>query len=190
MTDDWDRRSLMSVLSIYMVPDILEEGYAFSRSGTYYAPPQGSLQQMADYFESLPIADDPEVFGMHDNANVTFNTNESLALMATLLSLQPRTSGGGSGKTSDDVVAELASAFQEQQPTILDPDHAGSTTFVIQVRPSPNPNLTLTTFVYWSARARALVPSFLPTPITLTLTLTLTLILPSFPPTSITLITP
>lgn len=132
VTDDWDRRALMSVLSIYMVPDILEEGYAFSRSGTYYAPPQGSLAQVAAYFENLPIADDPEVFGMHDNANVTFNTNESLTLMATLLSLQPRTSGGGSGKTSDDVVAELATAFQDQAPAILDPDHAGITTFVIQ----------------------------------------------------------
>jgi dynein heavy chain len=32
--------------------------------------------------------DDPEVFGMHENANVTFNTNESLLLMNTLLSLQ------------------------------------------------------------------------------------------------------
>jgi dynein heavy chain len=132
VTDDWDRRTLMSMLSIYMVPDILEEGYAFSRSGTYYAPVPGSLKQMSEYFESLPIADEPEVFGMHNNANVTFNTNESLGLMAALLSLQPRSSTGGGGKTSDDVVTELATAYQEQCPAIMSTDDAGPTTFIIQ----------------------------------------------------------
>jgi dynein heavy chain len=69
---------------------------------------------------------------MHENANVTFNTNESLTLMATLLSLQPRSSGGGSGKTSDDVVIELATAFESQCPALLSEDDAGPTTFVIQ----------------------------------------------------------
>jgi hypothetical protein len=88
VTDDWDRRCLMSILSIYMVPDILEDSYAFSSSGTYFAPKIGGLSHTVQYFESLPQADDPEVFGMHENANVTFNTNESLALMSTMLSLQ------------------------------------------------------------------------------------------------------
>jgi len=88
--------------------------------------------------ESLPQTDDPEVFGMHENANVTFNTNESLTLMSTLLSLQPRSSGGGGGKTSDEMVVELAQKFQEECPEILDEDDAGETTFVIQ----PNGLLT------------------------------------------------
>lgn len=29
------------------------------------------------------MVDNPEIFGMHENANVTFNTNESLGLMQT-----------------------------------------------------------------------------------------------------------
>jgi dynein heavy chain len=91
-----------------------------------------------EYFEQLPLSDDPEVFGMHDNANVTFNTNESLALMSALLALQPRSSGGGSGKTSDDVVIELANAFESRCPALLLDDDAGPTTFVIQ----PNGLLT------------------------------------------------
>ncbi len=90
VTDDWDRRCLMSILSIYMSPNILDENYKFSKSGTYYAPASGSLQNVLEYFEQLPTADDPEVFGMHENANVTFNTNESLQMMGTLLGLQVR----------------------------------------------------------------------------------------------------
>ena len=71
MTDDWDRRTLMSILNIYMVPEILEEGYTFSKSGIYYAPPPGPISDTIAYFDSLPASDEPEVFGMHENANVT-----------------------------------------------------------------------------------------------------------------------
>jgi dynein heavy chain len=52
--------------------------------------------------------------------------------MATLLSLQPRSSGGGTGKTSDDVVVDLANVFESQCPELLSDDEAGATTFVIQ----------------------------------------------------------
>jgi dynein heavy chain len=138
VTDDWDRRCLMSILSIYMVPEILTENYKFSKSGKYFAPPVGTMAHTMEYFETLPLTDDPEVFGMHENANVTFNTNESLALMAAILSLQPRSSGGGSGKTSDDVVQELAQKFEAEAPALLLEEDAGPTTFVIQ----PNGLLT------------------------------------------------
>lgn len=132
VTDDWDRRCLMSILSIYMIPDILKDGYKFSASGTYYAPTIGPLSSVLQYFESLPSSDSPEVFGMHENANVTFNTYESLLLMSTLLSLQPRSSGGGSGKSSDDIVLELAEQYESECPDLLDEGRAGPTTFVIQ----------------------------------------------------------
>lgn len=56
VTDDWDRRCLMSVLSIYMVPAILKDDYAFSVSGIYFAPTAGSLDSMIAYFDKLPGA--------------------------------------------------------------------------------------------------------------------------------------
>ena len=46
-----------------------------------------SVQGVADYFAHLPGVDNPEIFGMHENANVTFNTNESLGLMQTVSTL-------------------------------------------------------------------------------------------------------
>jgi dynein heavy chain len=52
--------------------------------------------------------------------------------MSTLLSLQPRASTGGSGKSSDDIVIELAIMFEEQTPKLLEEEDAGPTTFVIQ----------------------------------------------------------
>lgn len=132
VTDDWDRRCLMSILSIYMVPSILSDDYKFSSSGLYFAPHEGSLDSVFTYFDSLPDIDDPEVFGMHENADLTFNTNESLQLMNAMLSLQPRSSGGSGGLSSDDIVSELASTFESTLPELLLEDEAGPTTFVIQ----------------------------------------------------------
>ena len=132
VTDDWDRRCLMSILSIYITPQILDDSYRFSESGTYHAPKEGALSLVTDYFHQLPPVDNPEVFGMHENANVTFNTNESLGMMATLLSMQPRSSGGGGGKSSDEIVIELADLYEAGCPDNLDEEDAGPTTFVIQ----------------------------------------------------------
>ena len=54
VTDDWDRRCLLSILSLYMVPEILEDGYKFSSSGVYYAPTAGLLSVTESYLDSLP----------------------------------------------------------------------------------------------------------------------------------------
>ena len=52
--------------------------------------------------------------------------------MATVLGLQPRTSGGGGEKSSDETVLDIARAIAAQVPSILDEEQAGPTTFVIQ----------------------------------------------------------
>ncbi|CAM9277540.1 unnamed protein product [Ascophyllum nodosum] len=132
VTDDWDRRCLMSILGIYVNDGILDSDYRFSESGIYYAPNPGSFQAVSDYFSQLPVVDSPEIFGMHENANVTFNTNESLNLMQTILSLQPRESSGGGGKSNDDIVTELAEELESQVPALLLDEDAGPTTFVVQ----------------------------------------------------------
>jgi len=43
VTDDWDRRCLITLLKKYSCPDILEDGYKFSESGIYYAPTNGAI---------------------------------------------------------------------------------------------------------------------------------------------------
>jgi dynein heavy chain len=42
VTDDWDRRCLMTMLKKYSNLEILEDGYKFSDSGIYYAPTNGT----------------------------------------------------------------------------------------------------------------------------------------------------
>lgn len=41
----------------------------------------------------------PEIFGLHDNANITFAQNETYALLGAIIQLQPRSSSvGGQGR--------------------------------------------------------------------------------------------
>jgi dynein heavy chain len=72
VTDDNDRRCLISVLEKYCQPDCLKDGYKYTPSGLYYAPNDGPIENFRDYIETLPINDSPEIFGLHDNANITF----------------------------------------------------------------------------------------------------------------------
>ncbi|GFR44385.1 hypothetical protein Agub_g5605 [Astrephomene gubernaculifera] len=125
VTDDLDRRCLMSILRRYITPRVLEEGYTFTPSGLYYSPDsEGSLEDYRDYIRGLPATEAPEVFGMHANANISFQLQETRKLVEAVLSIQPRLSGGSSGKSSDEVVSELAAQLQEGLPAQLSREEA------------------------------------------------------------------
>jgi len=36
------------------------------------------LQQYRDFIENLPLIDEPEIFGMHDNANIAFQVDAEI----------------------------------------------------------------------------------------------------------------
>ena len=120
VTDDWDRVCLISILKKYYTPEILEDGYQLSSSGTYTVPDMGPLQAFKDYISNLPLVDAPEVFGLHENANITFQAQESEKIVQTILSIQPRMQTGNGGKTQDEIVMELAIELEGQLPQLLD----------------------------------------------------------------------
>ena len=55
-----------------------------------------------DYIRQLPINDTPEIFGLHDNANITFAQNETFSLLNGILRLQPKSSSGA-GRSREEV---------------------------------------------------------------------------------------
>jgi len=73
----------------------------FSDSGLYYAPSFGPIEVYRDYIETLPLLDGPEVFGLHENANISYEKDESLGTVETILSIQPRVAGGAGSLTPD-----------------------------------------------------------------------------------------
>ena len=52
-------------------------GYTYTESGTYYCPESMSttinnLEKYRNFIDNLPIIEEPEIFGMHENANIAF----------------------------------------------------------------------------------------------------------------------
>jgi len=117
VTDDKDRRLIAAILKVYYTEQVLQDDYTLSASGIYYAPPSGKRADYSAYIETLPYQDDPEAFGMHENANISFQMQVSGRMIETVLSVQPRDSGsGGGGKTSDEIVSEMVEELLENMP--------------------------------------------------------------------------
>jgi dynein heavy chain len=124
VTDFWDQRCLRTILKRFFSPETLEPSYKYSPSGTYFAPESDTLKQYRDYIDSLPIIDDPEIFGMHQNANITYQVQETSYLITAILDVQPRVSTSSSGKSNDEIVFELADNILGKVPEKLDIEKA------------------------------------------------------------------
>jgi dynein heavy chain len=138
VTDDWDRRCLMSLLDNYYATEVVSNPleYAFSASGTYRVPSDLTHAGVVKYLDALPVFDNPELFGMHENANVAYERNETANMTRLLLSLEPRenSSGGGAGISNDQRVLDVALSIQDALPANLSvADEAGPTTFKTRV---------------------------------------------------------
>lgn len=130
MIDDLDRRCLMSTLRRFYNPDVLSDTYCFTPSRLYTSQPEGRYISYVEYIRSLPSAEGPDVFGLHENANLTFQLNESSKILSTIASIQPRETTGGGGKSSDQVVAEIAEEIMRGLPDLLK-DVEGHSTSVL-----------------------------------------------------------
>nr|XP_019607160.1 PREDICTED: dynein heavy chain 3, axonemal [Rhinolophus sinicus] len=121
VTDDKDRRLLLSLLSTFYCKEIEQDHYYVAPGDTYYIPPHGSYQSYIDYLRNLPITAHPEVFGLHENADITKDNQETNQLFQGVLLTLPRQSGE-SGKSPQEVIEELAQDILSKLPKDFDLD--------------------------------------------------------------------
>ncbi|KEG14779.1 putative dynein heavy chain [Trypanosoma grayi] len=150
VTDPLDRGTLQTILRSYICPSIMENDFMFSPSGNYYAPPAGSLQSFMEHIQQMSLVDEPEVFGMHTNANLRYQLQVSQYLMSTVVSIQPRLTGGGGGggssssgadggaNTPEDEVKRKCEEFAATLPEVLSRDEAGPKSFTTLENGLPN----------------------------------------------------
>jgi len=85
VTDDKDKICIKAMLNNLFRSEVMQDGYKFSKLDTYYAPPEGNLAEALQYVSQLPLDEDPEVFGLHPNANIQFEMNTVGYFMDTVL---------------------------------------------------------------------------------------------------------
>jgi dynein heavy chain len=116
ITDDKDMRTADIIVADFLQPQILESGHKFSKSGLYYSlepNKDAPHDSYIEYIDQMPLNAEPEVFGMHENANITSAITSTNDTFEIILSLQPRVSAGA-GISREDQISETAVAFHAQ----------------------------------------------------------------------------
>ncbi|XP_008419893.1 dynein heavy chain 3, axonemal isoform X1 [Poecilia reticulata] len=120
VTDDKDRRLLLSLLSTFYSWELIEQDcYHLSEGDEYYVPVYGPYQAYINYIRTLPICTNPSVFGLHSNADITKDNQETNQLLDGILLTLPRQTGGG-GKSPQEVVEELSEDILTKLPQDFD----------------------------------------------------------------------
>jgi dynein heavy chain len=126
VTDDKDSRLIINILMTYIRPEVFDiENFAFSESGIYISPPIGDQEDYIEYIKSFPLNPEPEVFGLHNNAEITTDQNEARNTLETILSMQSGGSSGG-GKTREELIGEIAKYVESRTPAPFDIEDVGN----------------------------------------------------------------
>lgn len=56
---------------------MLPSHFSLSPSGQYKVPPEGTYDSYLDFIRALPSVPNPEVYGLHENADITKDNQET-----------------------------------------------------------------------------------------------------------------
>ena len=92
VTDDWDRKTMNKTLEKFLNEDkFFEPDFKFSQSGKYYPTHFDTVKEYSDFIDELPIFDEPDLFGLNENANIIYQIQESENIINNLVTVMPKT---------------------------------------------------------------------------------------------------
>ncbi|KAA6354396.1 MAG: putative Dynein heavy chain 1, axonemal, partial [Streblomastix strix] len=117
VTDDWDRRTLLSLLDQLYTSQALENP-EFKLNGIIPPPHNNIPFSRLDFLDfidaNLELRDSPEIFGLHRNAGLTLLRRQAQNMFSWLVSLQPGMVG--SGDEGNTKIISLANSILGQLP--------------------------------------------------------------------------
>lgn len=109
ITDLLDRELFITYGAMWIQEAIFQPNYCFNAQATdfmYTIPDAQEHVKFMEYIDEMPSSDNPPIFGLHPNADLTFSLKESTEMLNTLIDTQPKDGGGGSGKSLEEEVRE------------------------------------------------------------------------------------
>ncbi|XP_075852592.1 dynein axonemal heavy chain 10 [Microcebus murinus] len=124
--DSFDRRILTIYMDEYLGDFIFDTFQPFhffwNKEVDYKIPPGDVKDKFVEAIEALPLANTPEVFGLHSNAEIGYYTQAARDMWAHLLELQPQTGESSSGVSRDDYIGQVAKDIENKMPKLFDLD--------------------------------------------------------------------
>jgi dynein heavy chain len=107
VTDDKDRRCLNAILGTCYNEANTKGNTKLCESGSFCTPdPDMDHGGYCRFIDGMPLVANPEVFGMHENASITKNMNDTGILFESVLLTQSSSGGGGGGGGGKDATMQ------------------------------------------------------------------------------------
>jgi dynein heavy chain len=104
---------------------MLNKNHKLSESGTYFVPVTGDLASYKEFIkQNMPINDLTEIFGLHENAEITSAIGITNKMLGICLSLQGAQTSSCDGKSRDDILRESAQEILDKLPKNFDIEYA------------------------------------------------------------------
>jgi len=114
ITDDWDRRTNATYLEVLIKPLIMQQMQLTLQPG-FKSPDPAKFERKnyVDYIEEKLPVEQPQMFGLHPNAEIGYLTQLGDALFMTILSVSGASSSGGGDEAG---VKTIISTFLKDLP--------------------------------------------------------------------------
>ncbi|XP_078399005.1 dynein axonemal heavy chain 8-like [Cetorhinus maximus] len=114
VTDDYDKRLLNCFCKVWFSEKMFDSKFSFYTD--YIIPICASVDSYLEYIQTLPVVDTPQVFGLHPNADITYQSNTAAEILNTITNIQPKESSGGGGETREASVFKLSDSMLKKLP--------------------------------------------------------------------------
>lgn len=109
ITDDLDREMFITYGNLWINEDVFKEKYCFNNLITeynYHIPDFNEHTRYLEHIQTFPEKDNPLIFGLNGNADLTYRLKESGEMITVLVDTMPKESSGGSGKSLEEEVKD------------------------------------------------------------------------------------
>ncbi|XP_015836813.2 dynein axonemal heavy chain 10 [Tribolium castaneum] len=118
--DDFDRRIVATYMDEYMGDFLFDtfQPFHFYHDSTvdYIIPPDGVKDDYIEVIDELPLANSPEVFGLHPNAEIGYYTQATKEMWRLLIELQPQTSASSEGISREEFIENVTHDILQKIP--------------------------------------------------------------------------
>ncbi|XP_047526251.1 dynein axonemal heavy chain 8 [Pieris napi] len=119
VTDDYDNRLLGTFTRVWFADQLFDEDFQFYKS--YGIMKFKNIPEYLEEIDKMKTVDPPQAYGLHTNADITYQRSVTQQLLDTILSIQPKESSSGGGETREASVYRQSKEMLEKVPPNFDP---------------------------------------------------------------------